>query len=117
MLKTSRPPRSRCAGAPSMTRTTQPRQAKSRSGSSLMLLAEDAAEIEPDGFLELSAGARRGLRVFELVDVDGKRHALPLDAVELRGEAAPFVRLREHELGAIEAAVFTRELLHDLGDE
>src|SRR2546425_10402340 len=74
---------------PPATRNSEPRQAKRSSPSSL--LAKDLAEVEAEGFLELSARPGRGLRVLELLEVELERNALPLHAVELRRQPAPLV--------------------------
>src|SRR5262249_25013748 len=97
------------------TRKRQPRQENSSVPASL--LSKDAPEVEPERFLELGPGSRRGLRVFELIDVDLQRDALALDAVELGGEPAALVGLGEHQLRAPERSVVLRELLHGLDDD
>src|SRR2546427_432586 len=96
------------------TRNTHPRQVKRWTPGSL--LAKDAPEVEPERFFELSARARGGLRVLELIDVELERNALALHAVELGGQAAPLVRFREDQLRPLEGAIVLRELLHGLDD-
>src|SRR5438128_2614433 len=96
------------------TRNRQPRQANRRTPPSL--LSKDAPEVEPERFFELGARARRGLRVFELVDVELERNPFALHAVELRREAASLIRFREDDLRLLEGAVL-RELLDGLDDD
>src|SRR5688572_21306351 len=100
---------------PSGTRNRQSRYAKSRTPSST-LPALHLPEIEAKGLLQRGARARRRLGVLQRVDVDRQGHALLLDAVQLRGEAAALVGLREDQLGLLEGAVVARDLLHGLHD-
>src|SRR5438128_766782 len=106
----SRPPGRRCRRAPAITRSNisqpsepalggwtasgtrnrQPRQANRKTpGSSL---SKDAPEVEAERFLELGPRSCRGLRVFELFDVELERNSFAFHAVELRGEPAALVR-------------------------
>src|SRR5262245_39567852 len=78
-------------------------------------LAGHPAEVEPDGFLELSPRTDRGLDVLELLEVELERHALPLDAVQLGRKSAPLVGLGEDEAGSPERAIVLPDLLDDLG--
>src|SRR5262249_13140325 len=80
-------------------------------------LAHHPAEVEPERLHQLGARAGAGLGVLELVEVQGQRHPFLLDAVELRGEPAPLVRLREDELGAGEGLVVAGDLLHGVGEQ
>src|SRR4030095_4715479 len=97
------------------TRKTQPRQVKRWTPASL--LAKDATEVEPERFLELSARARGGLRVLELVDVELEGNPLALHTVELGRQAAALVRFGEDQLRTLEGAVVRRELLHGLDQD
>src|SRR5262245_2771520 len=97
------------------TRNRQPRQENRRVPASL--LSKHAPEVEPEGFLELSPGSRRGLGVLERVDIDLQRDSLALDAVELGGEPAPLVRFGEDELRALERPVVLSDLLDRVDDD
>src|SRR5262249_48305557 len=75
-----------------------------------------AGEAPPRRCCGGGAPPRRSLGVLELIDVELERNALALHAVELGGETAPLVGLREDQLRPLEGAVVLGELLHGLDE-